>query len=197
VVSNSEVLWSNKHNGEKCFILHHFLRTQTWLQYINLFKVYTLIKSTLNGLVLQLSFQMLIFFKKHSWVLCTFDIPLNGKDYYMITLRYLYVHVHWICKLHKNHYNKEIHYRILKFPTKPLFLLLKKTLMALIYDFWTLYPALPHDIWFDVSQWSQIKIHHWLKRYRFWCTRCAFRLIKSLQWYQGRKSWKFEKLWKM
>jgi hypothetical protein len=30
-------------------------------------------------------------------------------------------------------------------------------------------------------------------RYQFWCTRCAFRLIKSLQWYSGRKSWKSEK----
>jgi hypothetical protein len=38
-----------------------------------------------------------------------------------------------------------------------------------------------------------------LIRYQFWCTRCAFRLIKSLQWYSGRKSWKSEKtkLWKL
>ena len=27
-------------------------------------------------------------------------------------------------------------------------------------------------------------------RYRFWCTRCAFRLMKSRQWYLDRKSWK-------
>jgi hypothetical protein len=26
-----------------------------------------------------------------------------------------------------------------------------------------------------------------------WCTRCAFRLMKSLQWCSNRKSWKFEK----
>jgi hypothetical protein len=26
-----------------------------------------------------------------------------------------------------------------------------------------------------------------LIRYQFWCTRCAFRLIKYLQWYSGRK----------
>jgi hypothetical protein len=31
-----------------------------------------------------------------------------------------------------------------------------------------------------------------LIRYQFWCTRCAFRLIKSPQWYWDRKSWKFE-----
>jgi hypothetical protein len=29
-----------------------------------------------------------------------------------------------------------------------------------------------------------------LIRYQFGCTRCAFRLLKSLQWYSGRKSWK-------
>jgi hypothetical protein len=29
-----------------------------------------------------------------------------------------------------------------------------------------------------------------LIRYQFWCTRCAFRLIKSPQWCSGRKSWK-------
>jgi hypothetical protein len=32
-----------------------------------------------------------------------------------------------------------------------------------------------------------------LIRYQFWCTRCAFRLIKSRQWYSGRKSWKSQK----
>jgi hypothetical protein len=32
-----------------------------------------------------------------------------------------------------------------------------------------------------------------LIQYQFWCTRCAFRLLKSLQWYSGRKSWKSEK----
>jgi hypothetical protein len=32
-----------------------------------------------------------------------------------------------------------------------------------------------------------------LIRYQFWCTRCAFRLIKSLQMYSGRKSWKSKK----
>jgi hypothetical protein len=31
-----------------------------------------------------------------------------------------------------------------------------------------------------------------LIRYQFWCTRCAFRLINSLQ-YSGQKSWKTEK----
>jgi hypothetical protein len=37
-----------------------------------------------------------------------------------------------------------------------------------------------------------------LIRYQFWCTRCAFRLIKSLQRYSGQKCWKSEqkKLWK-
>jgi hypothetical protein len=29
-----------------------------------------------------------------------------------------------------------------------------------------------------------------LIRYQFWCTRCAFRLIKSLQWYSGQERWK-------
>jgi hypothetical protein len=29
--------------------------------------------------------------------------------------------------------------------------------------------------------------------YQFWCTRCAFRLIKSLQWCSVRKSWKSKK----
>jgi hypothetical protein len=32
-----------------------------------------------------------------------------------------------------------------------------------------------------------------LIRYQFWCTRCAFRLMKSRQWYSGRKSWKSQK----
>jgi hypothetical protein len=36
-----------------------------------------------------------------------------------------------------------------------------------------------------------------LIRYQFWCTRCAFRLIKSLQWCSGRKSWKSPKMWYM
>jgi hypothetical protein len=32
-----------------------------------------------------------------------------------------------------------------------------------------------------------------LIRYQFWCTSCAFRLLKSLQWYSGRKKkWKSE-----
>jgi hypothetical protein len=30
-------------------------------------------------------------------------------------------------------------------------------------------------------------------RYKFWCTRCAFRLIRSLPWCSIRKSWKSEK----
>jgi hypothetical protein len=34
-----------------------------------------------------------------------------------------------------------------------------------------------------------------LIRYQFWRTRCAFRLIKSLQWYSGLKSWKSENNW--
>jgi hypothetical protein len=34
--------------------------------------------------------------------------------------------------------------------------------------------------------------------YQFWCTKYAFRLIKSLQWCSGRKSWKSEKkMWKL
>jgi hypothetical protein len=32
-----------------------------------------------------------------------------------------------------------------------------------------------------------------LIRYQFWCTRCAFRILKCLQWFSGRKSWKSEK----
>jgi hypothetical protein len=32
-----------------------------------------------------------------------------------------------------------------------------------------------------------------LIRYQFWCTRYAFRLIKSLQWCLGWKRWKSEK----
>jgi hypothetical protein len=36
--------------------------------------------------------------------------------------------------------------------------------------------------------WYNLK----LIRYQFWCTRCAFRLLKSLQWYSGKKSWKYE-----
>jgi hypothetical protein len=31
-----------------------------------------------------------------------------------------------------------------------------------------------------------------LIRYQFWRTRCAFRILKSLQWYSGQKSWKSE-----
>jgi hypothetical protein len=38
--------------------------------------------------------------------------------------------------------------------------------------------------WSNVFFWN-VK----LMRYQFWCTRCAFRLIKSCQWYSGRKSW--------
>jgi hypothetical protein len=41
--------------------------------------------------------------------------------------------------------------------------------------------------------------HVKLIRYQFWCTRCAFRLLKSLQWYSGRKGWKSKKgkVWKL
>jgi hypothetical protein len=41
-----------------------------------------------------------------------------------------------------------------------------------------------HWIW----NYSYVK----LIRYQFWCTRCTFRLIKSLQWYSVRKRWKFQ-----
>jgi hypothetical protein len=34
---------------------------------------------------------------------------------------------------------------------------------------------------------TQIIYYVNLIRYQFWCTRCAFRLIKSLQWYSDRK----------
>jgi hypothetical protein len=34
-------------------------------------------------------------------------------------------------------------------------------------------------------------------RYQFWCTRCAFRLIKSLQRCSDRKSSKSQKMWSM
>jgi hypothetical protein len=36
-----------------------------------------------------------------------------------------------------------------------------------------------------------------LMPYQFWCTRCAFRLLKSLQWCSYRKSWKSEKTKKL
>jgi hypothetical protein len=38
-----------------------------------------------------------------------------------------------------------------------------------------------------------------LVRYQFWCTRCAFWLHKSLQWYSGRKKLEIrkKKLWKL
>jgi hypothetical protein len=43
-----------------------------------------------------------------------------------------------------------------------------------------------------------ICIHVKLIRYQFWCTRCAFRLLKCLQWCSGRKSWKSgKKKWKL
>jgi hypothetical protein len=32
--------------------------------------------------------------------------------------------------------------------------------------------------------------------YQFWCTICAFRLMKCLQWCSGWKRWKSENLWK-
>jgi hypothetical protein len=37
-------------------------------------------------------------------------------------------------------------------------------------------------------------LHVKLIRYQFWCTRCALRLMKSLQWCSGRKSWKSDKI---
>jgi hypothetical protein len=37
------------------------------------------------------------------------------------------------------------------------------------------------------------KIDAKLIRYQFWCTRCAFQPLKSLQWCSGRKCWKSEK----
>jgi hypothetical protein len=41
--------------------------------------------------------------------------------------------------------------------------------------------------------------HVKLIRYQFWCNRCAFQLLKSLQWCWGRRSWKSEKknMWKL
>jgi hypothetical protein len=51
---------------------------------------------------------------------------------------------------------------------------------------------------FDLNVWVIWRIYHSiltrhsnrcnvkLIRYQFWCTRCTFRLIKSLQWYSGR-----------
>jgi hypothetical protein len=38
----------------------------------------------------------------------------------------------------------------------------------------------------NVTEWKLI-------RYQFWCTRCTSRLLKSLQWCSGWKSWKSEK----
>jgi hypothetical protein len=40
-----------------------------------------------------------------------------------------------------------------------------------------------------------IKQHLYVKliRYQFWCTRCAFRLLRSVQWSSGKTSWKSEK----
>jgi hypothetical protein len=53
---------------------------------------------------------------------------------------------------------------------------------------------LTHETWHDTSDH---KMHFLLNvkliRYQFWCTRCASRLLKSPQWYSGRKSWKSEK----
>jgi hypothetical protein len=45
---------------------------------------------------------------------------------------------------------------------------------------------------YDITHISQIYdkfMNVKLIRYQFRCTRCAFRLIKSCQWYSGRKSW--------
>jgi hypothetical protein len=57
--------------------------------------------------------------------------------------------------------------------------------------------SLHRGVWYDIylHNYNTTKIH-WCK-YKIntipiWCTRCAFRLIMSLQWYSGRKSWKSE-----
>ena len=49
-------------------------------------------------------------------------------------------------------------------------------------------------IWKETCNTSWLKnIDVKLIRYQFWCTRCAFRLMKSCQWYLNRKSWKSKK----
>ena len=45
----------------------------------------------------------------------------------------------------------------------------------------------------DQVPWRSKQINVKLIRYQFWCTRCAFRLLRSLQWCSGRKSWTSEK----
>jgi hypothetical protein len=52
-----------------------------------------------------------------------------------------------------------------------------------------------YPIWNKVKLWGFRQHLQYVKliRYQFWCTRCAFRLFKSLQWYSGRKSWKSER----
>jgi hypothetical protein len=44
------------------------------------------------------------------------------------------------------------------------------------------------DVWLKPNMCIGVK----LIRYQFRCARCAFRLLKSHQWYLGRKSWKSE-----
>jgi hypothetical protein len=43
-----------------------------------------------------------------------------------------------------------------------------------------------HFYW---TRTSYMYVNVKLIRYQFWCIRCAFRLIKSRQWYSCRKSW--------
>jgi hypothetical protein len=74
----------------------------------------------------------------------------------------------------------------------------------LFFGFPTFRPAYQ---WRDLIIWKAHLVHlNWYRiiifflhsnvkqiRYQFWCTRCAFRLLKSRQWYLGRKkSWKSE-----
>jgi hypothetical protein len=57
---------------------------------------------------------------------------------------------------------------------------------------WRTYSNLDLQGWYmyKTDQISHDFLNVKLIRYQFWCTRCAFRLLKSLQWYWGRKSWK-------
>jgi hypothetical protein len=49
------------------------------------------------------------------------------------------------------------------------------------------------SLYCSLRQYNGYHINVKLIRYQFWCTRCAFRLIKSLQWCSSRKSWKSKK----
>jgi hypothetical protein len=56
---------------------------------------------------------------------------------------------------------------------------------TLIYRYVYIYDWMPR---FAIKFYNK-QVYVKLIRYQFWCTRCTFRLLKSLQWYSGLKSW--------